>query len=91
MSFENSMKIAEMISRDDVMNSELRAFICAVKCVMKSAETGKGLYLAVKRHIPFINEYVINSLDVTGTIQEIVDGYYDSQAKVVEMFKQGKK
>ena len=39
---------------------------------IKTAETGKGVYLAQKRHIKTIYNYAIEVADVTGTIEVIM-------------------
>lgn len=74
MTFNTAMLIAKGHYTADPFNqAKLREFYNAVKCVMKSAETGKGLYLAKKRHIPTICDYALNVADVTGVVKVIYD------------------
>lgn len=71
--FDRAMAVVKMNTESDPFyTGELRKFYIAVKCLLKSAETGKGVYLARKRHIKTIYAYALEVADVTGTIEVIM-------------------
>lgn len=71
--FERAMAVVKLnVESDPFYAGELRKFYVAVKCLLKSAETGKGVYLSRKRFIPTIYSYALEVADVTGTIEVIM-------------------
>ena len=72
--FKRAMDVVKMnIESDPFSTGKTRAFYVAVKCLIKSAETGKGVFLAQKLFIPTIYSYALEVADVTGTIEAIMD------------------
>ena len=71
--FERAMAVVKMnVESDPFYTGELRKFYVAVKCLLKSAETGKGVVLSRKRFIPTIYSYALEVADVTGTVEVIM-------------------
>lgn len=71
--FDRAMAVVKTnIDADPFYTGKTREFYVAVKCLIKTAETGQGVYLAQKRHIKTIYTYAIEVADVTGTIEVIM-------------------
>jgi hypothetical protein len=81
--FDRAMAVVKAhVESDPFYTGELRKFYVAVKCLLKSAETGKGVYLARKRHIKTIYDYAIEVADVTGTIEVIMEAVEVAAQKI---------
>ena len=85
MSFDDAMMIAEKNYTDDVfMNEYLAGFLHAVKCIIKTHETGKGVYIVKKRHIKTIDEFMMYTDDVTGTLEVIFDHAFSIALDIIK-------
>ncbi len=86
--FDRAMAVVKInIDADPFYTGKLREFYVAVKCLIKTAETGKGVYLAQKRHIKTIYNYAIEVADVTGTIEVIMGAVAIAVQKVSVLAK----
>lgn len=73
MNFDLAMNVTkEIIEADPFFGREMRKFYVAVRCIMISAKTGKGVYIARKRHIPAVYNYAHTVADATGTVETIM-------------------
>lgn len=73
---ENAFFLAnEIWNADRFNNADLRKFIIAAKCILKTAETGKGRGL-IPRHLKTVNDFAFDCEDLTGNVKIIAEAAF---------------
>jgi len=82
MTFENAIAFADAIVKENpFQNKDLRAFVVAAKCILKSVETGKGRGL-IPRMLKTVNDFAFDCEDLTGAVKVIAETAFDAARKV---------